>query len=130
MYNLVFWFFYRYFEKYKGYKSPFLSAAAVVTALIIHLGLIHSIIRYFTGFNIGTFSTDYTTNKFILLPIVFLAFFICFKLYYQSRTRVILEKYENKNPFSLTNILLILIIMVVPIIAIAVLTNMAVRKFQ
>jgi hypothetical protein len=129
MYNFVFWFFYKFFEWRKGFQSPFLAGAMVVLAISFHLILIHSVIRYFTGFTVGTFSDNYGYNKLIMLPIVLALFFTLYLVYYKKKASQILSRYNGYRISSLRNILLVMLILVVPLIITIVLTNMAVRKY-
>lgn len=97
---------------------------------MIHAGLIHSAFRYYTGFRIGTFADDYTANKLMAAPFIFLFFLFTYLAYYKSRTKSILEKYKDEKPFTWQNILLVILIMVVPLVFAAIVTNMAVAKFK
>ncbi|OQP64204.1 hypothetical protein A4R26_33735 [Niastella populi] len=128
MYNFVFWFFYKFFEWRKKFKSPFLPASMVGLTMIIHLGLIHAFLRYFTGFNIGVISNKYGYNRLILLPIVLLWFFLVYQLYYKKRSDEILKHYSESCFYSLKNILYIILVIVVPLIVAIWLTNLAVKK--
>lgn len=129
MYSFVYWFFYKFFLWRKGYESSFLSSAMVGVVLTIHLGLIHSIIRYNTGWTIGTFSNDYSANKLLLLPFVLLFYSSLDFVYFRQRREVILEKYSEKKPFSIISILLVSLIIIIPLIIAIKITNISVEKF-
>lgn len=126
MYNFIFWFFYKFFEWRKGFKSSFIASAMVGLTILIHLGLIHSIVRYLTGFTIGVFSNSYGYNRLILLPLVFLWFFIVYQLCYKKRASQILEG-RKENKFSKPkNIIFVVALIVVPLLLSIKLTNIAV----
>jgi hypothetical protein len=128
MYNFIFWFFYKFFEWRKDFKSSFIASAMVGLTILIHLGLIHSIIRYFTGFTIGVFSNSYGYNRLILLPLVILWFFILYQFYYKKRADQILEK-RMENKFSEPkNIIMAVVLIVVPLLIAIKLTNIAVSN--
>lgn len=129
MYNFIFWFFYRFNESKNGFKSVSSAAWVVGIAIIIHLSLIHSITRYFTGFTIGTFSEKYAYNKLVLLPFVILFCASLYWFYYKKRGDEILSKYENKSFSTPRNILLILAFMVIPVITLIILTNSAIGRW-
>lgn len=101
MYNFIFWFFYKFFEWRKGFKSSFIASAMVGLTILVHLGLVHSIIRYFTRFTIGVFSNSYGYNRLILLPVVILWFYILYQFYYKKRADEILEKRKKISSPSL-----------------------------
>jgi len=128
MYNFVFWFFYKFFEWRKGFRSSFLSACMVGLAIIIHLGLIHSVLRYFTGFTIGVFTSRYGYNRLLLLPIILSCFFVVYQFYYRKRANDILKHYGEEQVFSIKNILYIVLIMAVPLIIAILLTNLSVKR--
>jgi len=123
MYNFVFWFFYRFFEWRKGFQSSFLSASMVAFVLLIHLGLLYSIIRYFTGFSFTYLTGSYGQRKYMLLPFMLLLFFLVYLIFYKNRTTEVLEKYGDNKFSSAKNIVLVLLITVVPLIAAIILTN-------
>ena len=128
MYNFIFWFFYRFFEWRKGFESTFLASAMVGLTILIHLGLIHSIIRYFTGFTIGVFSNSYGHNRLILLPLVILWFIVLYFIYYKKNSDKILQK-RNANKFSEPkHIILTIVLMVLPLLIAIKLTNSVVSN--
>lgn len=127
MYNFLFWFFYKFFEWRKGFKSTFLSASMVGLAIIVHLGLLHAILRYLTGFNIGVFSNHYGYNRLILLPIVITWFFIMFQVY-KRISNDILRRYNEKYNLNFKTTFYVALILIVPLIISIWLTNLAVEK--
>lgn len=118
MYDFIYWFSFKFFDWRKGFKSSSLSSAMGRLSIASHFLFIHSIVRYFTGWNLGTFSNNYTINKLILLPLAFCFFFIIDKFFYSARKEKILKKYADKEPILVSNILLY------------ILTNMAVARFK
>jgi len=129
MYSFIYWFFYKFFLWRKGYEYSLLPSTMVGIALTIHLGLLHSIIRYNTGWTIGALSQDYSTNKLLMLPFALILYLALNFLYFRPRRKAILEKYSERKPFSLKNILLVCLIMLVPLIVAINLTNMSIERF-
>ncbi|OJW01549.1 MAG: hypothetical protein BGO52_13760 [Sphingobacteriales bacterium 44-61] len=128
MYDYLFWFFYKFFEWRKGFKSPLIASAMVGLVILIHIGLIHSIVRYFTGFTIGVFSNSYGYNRLILLPVVILWFYFLYHFFYRKRADKILES-RKENKFSEPkNIIFVILLIVVPLIIAIRLTNIAISN--
>lgn len=127
MYNFVFWFFYKFYEwKDKDDSTLIPTAPAVITGLI-HLFLLYSIYRFSTHTNPLEWGTglSYGQRKYLMFPFVILLFFLVWYFYYRKKSKAILSKYEGKKPFTIRNILLIILIMVVPLIIAIRLTNMS-----
>lgn len=127
MYNFVFWFFYKFYEWKDKDDSTFIPAGPTVIAGIIHLFLFYSIYRFSTHTNPLEWGTglSYGQRKYLMFPFVILLFFLVWYFYYRKKSKVILAKYEGKKPFTIKNILLIILIMVVPLIIAIRLTNMS-----
>lgn len=123
MYNFIFWFFYKFFEWRKGFKSSFIASAMVGLTILIHVGLIHSIIRYFTGFTSGVFNNNYGYNRLILLPLVFLWFIIIYQLCYKKMTSQILERRKENEISEPKNIIFVVGLIVVPLLLAIKITN-------
>lgn len=132
MYNFIFWFFYKYFEWKDKTPSAFVAASMVMFTLIIHLMLLYSILRYFTGLNVGVFSDNYVINKLCLLPFALTFMALTYLIYYRKRSAGIVAKYDDNNmePFTFKNIALVLLIIVVPLIIMVKFTNLAVRRYH
>ena len=116
MYNFVFWFFYKFFEWRKDFTSVFLASATVALAFVIHLMLMYSLLRYFTGFSFDTMDRSYIDRKLILLPFVLALFLIFYFGYYKLKSESILEKYKSVIFFKPLNIMYILLILAVPLL--------------
>lgn len=127
MYNFVFWFFYKFYEWKDKDDSTFIPATLVIFSFIIHLFLFYSIYRFTTHTNPLGWGThlSYGQRKYLMLPFVILLFLGVWYFYYRKRSKAILMKYEGKRPFTIKNILLIVLIMVVPLIIAIRLTNMS-----
>ncbi len=127
MYNFVFWFFYKFYEWKDKDDSTLVPAAPAVIAGLIHSFLIYSIYRYATHTNPLEWGTglSYGQRKYLMFPFVILLFFLVWFFYYRKKANEILSKYEGKNPFTVKNILLIILIMMVPLIIAIRLTNMS-----
>lgn len=128
MYNFVFWFFYKYFEWRKGFKSPSIAAAMVGFTIVVHLIFLYSLLRYLTGFSIGTFGDEYSygQRKLMLLPVALLLFYLIYLLYYKRKEASILERYADKKFSAPRNILIVVCLLVVPLIGAIILTKLAV----
>lgn len=125
MYNFIFWFFYKYFEWKNKDESNFIPSALVVFTLSIHLFLVYSLVRFFTGINYLSFKTtlSYGERKFLLLPFVLLIFFVVWYFYYKPRTSIILENYKEKKPFTIRNYFYLFLIIILPLILAIQFTN-------
>ncbi len=130
MYNFIFWFCYRARERGRGEKSTFSSAMIVALTIMIHVGLVYATIRYFTGYNVGTFSNDYFTNKLMLAPFIILLFVVVYLFYYFRGVENVLKKFDGRKLFTLANIALMVLIIVVPLVIAAMVTNLAVAKYN
>ena len=129
MYNFVFWFFYKYFEWKDKDDSTFIPSAVVILTFTFHLILLFSLLRHFTDISIDLIpwgkDLSYGQRKYLGMPFVMLLFFLVWYFYYRKKSKAILAKYEGKNPFTVKNILLIILIMIVPLIIAIRFTNMS-----
>lgn len=127
MYNFVFWFFYKFYEWKDKDDSTFIPATLVVLTAGEHLLLVYAIYRYATHTNPLEWgdSLSYGQRKYMMFPFVILFFFLVWYFYYRKKSKPILERYEGKRPFTIKNILLIILIMVIPLIIAIGLTNMS-----
>ncbi len=126
MYNFIFWFFYKFHQWRDKYDSVSLPSGAVMVTLIIHIGLVYSVFRFFYQSNPLGWGNDlsYGQRKYLMFPFGILFLFLVY-FYYRRKSKAILAKYEGKKPFTIKNILLIVLIMVVPLIIAIRLTNMS-----
>lgn len=122
MYNFIFWFFYCFFKWRKGFESISTAAALVGLAIVLHVVFFYTLIRFLTGFSIGTFGDNfsYGQRKFLLLPIVLLFQYLLYLLYYRKQGALILEKNKGKKFSDPKNILIVVGLIVIPIIGIIV----------
>jgi hypothetical protein len=63
----------------------------------------------------------------MMLPFVILFFFLVYTFYYKRKADEILEKFNEKRPFTFKNIAIVVITIVVPLIFAIKMTNLAVR---
>lgn len=116
MYDFVYWFFYKYFAWRKGFQSSFVASSVVWLAISLHILLLYSLVKLFTGWSLDPILTkhEYGERKWIMiacmLPLVFLLDFF----YFRIRKTYILEKFKSKKPFTVKNITLILLLLFVP----------------
>lgn len=130
MYNFIFAYFYKFYEWRKGFQSISISSLMVALSIVIHLGFIHSIVRYSTGFNIGKMSESHVLNKLAMFLFLFSLVYILYSFYYKRNATNVLLQYKDLKISSLPKITLVLIIMLVPLVLGAILTNLAVKKFS
>lgn len=130
MYNFIFWFFYKYFEWKDGTKSVFLCSNITCLSMLFHIGLIYSIIRYITGFNVGMFTEHYVIDKLLLLPFVLLFFLLIYFLYFKKKSEFILREFGDRKVFTTVNIIKVVALVVLPIVFAAIITNQAVTKWK
>lgn len=128
MYNFIFWFFYKYFEWKDRDDSTFIPSAVVILTLIFHSILLFSLLRHFNIINIDLLpwgkDLSYGQRKYIGIPFIILLFFLVWYFYYRRKSKAILSSYEGKKPFTVKNILLVILIMVIPLIIAIRLTNL------
>jgi hypothetical protein len=126
MYNFVFWFFYKFHQWRDKYDSVSLPSGAVMVTLIIHIGLVYSIFRFVNDSNPLGWGNNlsYGQRKYLMFPFGILSLVLIY-FYYRKKSKAILARYDGKKPFTVKNILLIILIMVVPLIIMIRLTNMA-----
>jgi len=119
----VFWFFYRFFEWRKRFRSSFIASAMVGITMIIHIAFLYSAVRHFVGFPFERSNMNYGQRRLLLLPLVFLFLCLIYFLYYRKRAKVILEKKGGKRFSSISNILIISVLLILPLLAAIIFTN-------
>lgn len=117
MYNFVFMFFYRYYERRKDIPR-FSGAMLVGITLFFHVFFIHSVIYYFTGFNLTKTESYLYWGKTVYIVMLGAITGLPPLLYYsRKRTNEILARYPaDYKVFSFKNIVLVLLIMLGPFI--------------
>jgi len=118
MYHFIYWFFYKYFIWRKSFRSSIVASSTVGLAIAIHILLVLSIIKVFTGWTIKSFLTNYEygARKWIMILMILPLFFGLDFFYFRKRKDEILNKYVAQNPFTTKHIALIFLIMLVPLI--------------
>jgi len=118
MYNFVFYFFYKYFEKTGDSIPQYRAILAVSTTIGFHVFCIVSIVKYLFEFNIPRIDEKYLLNKLYLMPLALLLILLVYLYYNKIRIDKIIEsKVKNiDNVFSYKNIFLIILIIGVPLI--------------
>lgn len=132
MYNFVFYFIYRSQVNQKNggpFVASIIGSMFVFVTIFIHLIFILGIYR-FALFNLYGeeifFSNQktYAQKMFVFIPFFVLASILVFRFYNEKRRIKIIQYYNNKGPFyTLTNIILFVIIFFLPIVLGAVLLN-------
>jgi hypothetical protein len=121
MYNFVFWFFYRFFEWRKRFRSVFVATSIVGLTMVLHLALIYSILRSLDLFIVDPWEGSYGRRKYLLIGGAIVFFLLVYLLYYRSNAKGILENYKDKQFSILKNVLIIVMLLVVPLIMIFIL---------
>ncbi len=116
MYNFVFWFFYRFFERRKRFKSVFVATSIVGLAMVLHLALIYSILRSLAVFKVDPWEGSYGKRKYLLMIAAVVFFLLVYLLYYKNNAKEILEQYQGKKFSSSKNVLKIILLLVAPLI--------------
>jgi hypothetical protein len=104
MYELMFYFFYKYFI-FRNDRSPKFGAICGVLLIIgLHIILVYVLVQKFVGHNLmQPLSQTYYLSK-ILNMLVILPFFIIGVLFFnERRVDKIITKYENRRVFTFWN---------------------------
>lgn len=123
MYKFVYWFFYEFFIWRKGFESSFVASSIVGLAIVLHLVLIYSLVKQFTGWTVTPFlvNFEYGVRKWVMILSILPLFFALDFLYFRRRKDAILDEYREQEPFSTKNIAFILLLMLMPLVMIFVL---------
>jgi hypothetical protein len=117
MYDFVFWFFHIFFSKKRNDDSSLTPAGMVGVAMIIHVGMLFAIQRYFTGIDIDwKRDVSYGQRKYFFIPMILIALTLIWLIFYRKRKAAIINKYKEKEPFTAKNYVLIALIFIVPLI--------------
>lgn len=118
MYNLIFYFFYRYHKRRQDSTPSLTGMVAVSSVLAGHIFLIVNLISFFTGYKVlgGPFSEDYTLNKLYLLPFSILYFLIIVFYYNKKRVEKIKQQWKDKDVLTFKNGMIIFIVAVLPVV--------------
>jgi hypothetical protein len=122
MYNFVFWFFYRFFEKRKKFRSVFVATSLVGLVILVHISLLYSILNFFSLFRIKSWQGSYGVIKYFLIGIVCIFFLIIYMVYYKRNARKILARYHGGKFSSPENVFKIVLLLVIPLIIVFVLS--------
>jgi hypothetical protein len=111
MYNLVFYFFYKYFVSKEDRSPKFGAICGVLLTIGLHIILAYVIVQRIVGHNLlQPLSQEYYWSK-MLNMVVILPFFIMGVFFYNSkRVNSIIAKYENKSVFTFFNWLVFLVV--------------------
>lgn len=97
--------------------------------MVVHIGLFFSILKLFTGYKLAVVTNYHNSgmSKYSLLPGIVLWFCIVYFLYYKWHGPQIIDRFEHKKALTLGNILLLMLIVILPMIALAYTTNKAIE---
>lgn len=127
MYNFIFWFIYKFFEKRQDIKSIFLASSFTALVILIHLLLLFCIVTILSGTSIQSMQGSYVQRKAILFPFVFLFFIMIYFAYYKWNSLRILSKYEKRDPFSSNNFSVFFVVSILPLILVLILSSFVPR---
>ena len=129
MYDFIFYFFYKYFQRTNDSIPRYRAILAVATAVGFHLFCVISIIKYFTDLNISRFHPGYLQNKLFFTPFILALILVIYFRYNKSRTDLILrnKEKEGKAVFNVKNIILVFVIIVMPLIIGILFINVVLR---
>jgi len=102
----------------KGFKSSFVASSTVGLVIGIHLLFVYSLVKQFSGWTLNPFLTNYEygIRKWIMIIFIIPIFFGLDFFYFRKRKETIFNSYKNQNPFTLKNIVIILLVMLVPFV--------------
>lgn len=116
MYNFVFWFFYKYFEWRKRFRSAFVATSMVGVTMTIHLALINTILRSLGLYKVKPWEGPHSIRKYLLIFAAIIFFLLLYLLYYKNNSKAILEKHQDEKFSDVKNIIKIILILVVPMV--------------
>jgi len=116
MYNFVFWFFYRYFEWRKRFRSVLVATSMVGVTMTIHLALINLILRAMGLYIMEPWEGPYGSRKYLLIFAALIFFLLLYLFYYKKNSQEILEKHKGEKFSDLKNVIKIMLILVVPLV--------------
>lgn len=121
MYGFAFYFFYGILSG-RAKDAVFTSKLAMAVIVVLHLVTIAKILVYLKVINgIPIFSSTYLHNKLYWYIPILLLFGIIFFLFDKSKTKEVIDKYSKTNFYSIGNVFLFLLFIIIPIILIAML---------
>jgi Mn2+/Fe2+ NRAMP family transporter len=119
MYDLIFYFFYRYFVYREDRTPKFGAICGILLTIGLHIILVYVIIQKIVGHNLlQPLSQSYYLSK-ALNMLVILPFFILGVMFFsKKRVDKIIAKYENKNVFTIFNWIIFLTLTIGSILSI------------
>lgn len=118
MYNFIFYFFYKYFEKTKDFSPRFSAICATAGAQFIHVFFLLSLLKYLFQFDIPRFNESYGINKLYLSPFFIIWLIVVYFYYKRDRVNSILEERDklSEKVFTFKRIATIILVIGVPLI--------------
>ena len=117
MYNFIFYFFYKYFEKTRDSTPKYRAILTVAVTIGFHLFFIISIVKYVFDITIPRFDESYFFNKLYMMPFALLLILFIYLYYNQNRINKILGHYNNEEKvFTFKNVATIIFVIIVPLI--------------
>ena len=121
MYNLVFAFIYHLNSRGRGDDPRGVANMVLSLFQFLHFFLILSISIYFWGLTRNDFSQLSGASPAIYGIVSLLPFYIFNSVYYKGkRVERVVNRYDQKRVFELKNIILIILLFILPIILLAV----------
>ena len=123
MYNFIFWFFYRFWEK-RGNDGRIIGAAHVLFSLLVHIGLIMEVVHWVWHYKVMNFPDQgtYGRNKSVLFFLMVPIWIILWFYFNRARTNRLLTLYDTKyKEKSLQISLYIILFFILPLAALLIL---------
>lgn len=125
MYDFLFWFTLKFYEHRDKDDSSFIPALTVTVAFLIHIGMIYTIVRYYTGYNFDWANGPWgIREKFLIMSGMFLLGIIVWLIFYRKRKEAILKCYENSYAFRFINYVFVFLMLVAPVLVGAIFAEM------
>lgn len=119
MYDFIYYYFYMLASK-RNPDPKLIAAEFVFFVLVVHIGLLFTIIEVFFNLSYISFSDSYLINKLYMMPFA-IAFLILVYYIFKRRFDKIERKYEWRNMLTFWNTVIVFSIMLIPIFAVILL---------
>lgn len=123
MYNFVFWFFYRYFEKNQKLRSVFVATSIVGLSIVLHVTMLYCIARSLGLFSIPVSNAPFGTRKYYMISIAIAFFAALYFGYYKRNGPKILKTYNGKELWTVRSVGFIALFIILPLIMIFLLSR-------
>ncbi len=115
MYNFLYIFFYRLFEKVKTVDPRDNATSIVLIAIFFHSFLALSAINYFTGINVLVSVFGEGHSKYLWLPVILIVMFFAYRTF-KRKSEILIPKYKEKRILTIKNTILVTLIILFPLL--------------